>query len=137
MHNRSSRTHLYLLLQACDGGCIRFTLLLRSSHLLLQPLPQRRQLVRRSLGRCTSLRHGRALLLSHTPDTLQCLRAKQVGFLANGCDARSDQGGVEFHNPTPYLCAQALVGASYHHAPANICVHGHACRCLPGNALTI
>ena len=39
-----------------------------------------------------------------------------VAFTAAYANPGSDLGGRGFHNPTPYPCAQALMGASYHHA---------------------
>ena len=39
-----------------------------------------------------------------------------VAFTAAYANPGSDLGGLGFHNPTPYPCAQALMGASYHHA---------------------
>ena len=39
-----------------------------------------------------------------------------VAFTAAYANPGSDLGGRGFHNPTPYPCAQALMGTSYHHA---------------------
>ena len=54
-----------------------------------------------------------------TPPMLPRCAKRYILALRIWCWVRGDVqclGGRGFHNPTPYPCAQALMGASYHHA---------------------
>ena len=54
-----------------------------------------------------------------TPPMLPRCAKRYILALRIWCWVRGDVqclGGRGFHNPTPYPCAQALMGTSYHHA---------------------